>query len=120
MKKVNQLKKWTEGIGAKRAKYVPHGTLEEYRGVDGIKRGLPICYRNKIYSEEEREKLWIEKLNKGERWIGGTCVKRKNYKTDGEFEKACITTLEERRREARRRNEEVNEFDKEKYRLHLS
>ena len=24
--------KWTEGIGAKRAKYVPHGTLEEYRG----------------------------------------------------------------------------------------
>ena len=51
-------------------------------------------------SEEEREKLWIEKLDKGKRWIGGTCVKRKNYKTDEEFEKACITTLEERRREA--------------------
>ena len=24
-------KKWTEGIGAERAKYVPHGTLEEFR-----------------------------------------------------------------------------------------
>ena len=58
-------KKWTEGIGAERAKYVPRETLEEYRGVDGIKRGLPIYYRNLIYTEEEREKLWIEKLNKG-------------------------------------------------------
>ena len=37
-----------------------------------------------------------------------------------EFEKACITTLEERRREARRRgNEEVNDFDKKQYRKQL-
>ena len=75
-------KKWTEGIGAKRAKYVPHETLEEYRGADGIKRGLPIYYRNLIYTEEEREKLWIEKLDKGERWIGGTSVKRLSIKGD--------------------------------------
>ena len=27
--------KWTEGIGAKRAKYVPRATLEEYRGARG-------------------------------------------------------------------------------------
>ena len=113
-------KKWTEGMGAERAKYVPHGTLEEYRGVDGIIRGLPIYYRNIIYTEEEREKLWIEKLNKGERWIGGTCIKRKNYNSDEDFENQCVKVLEERRREARRRgNEEVKEFDKEKYRKQL-
>ena len=113
-------KKWIKGVDAKRAKYVPHGTLEEYRGVDGIKKGLPIYYRNLIYTEEEREKLWIEKLNKGERWIGGSCIRRKNYYSDEEFEKACITTLEERRREARRReNEEVNDFDKKQYRKQL-
>ena len=79
--------KWTEGIGAKRAKYVTRGTLEEYIGADGIKRGLPIYYRNKIYTEEEREKLWIEKLDKGERWIGGSCIRRKNYNSDEEYEK---------------------------------
>ena len=81
---------------------------------------MPLYYRNKIYSEEEREKLWIEKLNKGERWIGGSCIRRKNYKSDEEFENACIKTLEERRREARRRgNEEVNDFDKKQYRKQL-
>ena len=42
-----------------------------------IEKGLPIYYRNLIYTEEEREKLWIEKLNKGERWIGGSCIRRK-------------------------------------------
>ena len=112
--------KWIKGVDAKRAKYVPHGTLEEYRGVDGIKRGMPIYYKNLIYTEEEREKLWIEKLNKGERWIGGSCIRRKNYNSDEDFEKACIKTLEERRREARRRgNEKVKEFDKERYRKQL-
>ena len=32
---------------------------------------LPIYYRNKIYTEEEKEKLWLEKLDKEERWICG-------------------------------------------------
>ena len=109
-----------KSIGAKRAKYVPHGTLEEYRGIDGIKRGLPMYYRNKIYSETEREKLWIEKLDKGERWIGKSCIKRKNYETEDEFEKACIEKLEEERRSAAiRRNIEIKEYDKEKYRKQL-
>ena len=32
---------------------------------------MPIYYRNKIYSEEEREKLWIQKLNSNTRYILG-------------------------------------------------
>ena len=32
---------------------------------------MPIYYRNKIYSEEEREKLWIEKLDKQKRYVNG-------------------------------------------------
>ena len=35
---------------------------------------LPIYYRNQIYSEEEREKLWLNKLDKQERWICGERV----------------------------------------------
>ena len=31
-------------------------------------------YRNKIYTEEEREKLWLEKLDKEERWVCGEKV----------------------------------------------
>ena len=30
---------------------------------------MPIYWRNKIYNDEEREKLWLYKLNKQERYI---------------------------------------------------
>lgn len=43
----------------------------------GHKIGLSIYYRNKIFTEEEREKLWIEKIDKGVRYIGG-----KEYRND--------------------------------------
>lgn len=53
-------------------KYKPNGkTKEHYNTRQGIKLGLPIYFRNMIYTEEEREKLWIEKLDKQERWICG-------------------------------------------------
>lgn len=46
-------------------------TSELYTTRGGSKLAIPIYYRNKIYSEEEREKLWIEKLNKEERFVNG-------------------------------------------------
>ncbi len=46
-------------------------TNETYRTRTGHKITLPIYWRNKIYTEEEREKLWIQKLNKEERWVMG-------------------------------------------------
>ena len=52
------------------AKYKENGeTKETYINSQGFKMALPMYYRNKIYSEEEREKLWIEKLDKEERWV---------------------------------------------------
>ena len=50
-------------------------TNELYRTSDGSKIAMPIYWRNKIYSEEEREKLWLIKLDKNERWIMGEKVK---------------------------------------------
>ena len=47
---------------------------ETYRCKNGAKINLPIYYRNKIYTEEEREKLWLIKLDKDERWICGERV----------------------------------------------
>ncbi len=71
-------------------KYKENGETDElYRTRDGIKLALPIYYRNKIYTENEREKLWIEKLDKGERYILGRKVKN---------EKDYYKTLEEARK----------------------
>lgn len=46
-------------------------TEEYYRCANGQKIPLPIYYRNKIYNEEERELLWINKLNKQKRYVMG-------------------------------------------------
>ena len=42
---------------------------------NGAKINLPIYYRNKIYTEEERELLWLHKLDKGEQYIGGVKIR---------------------------------------------
>lgn len=65
------------GIGAKYFKredwkfnkYRGEDTREYYVFRNGAKAMLPRYYREKIYSEEEREKLWIQKLEKGDTWV---------------------------------------------------
>jgi len=57
-------------------------TMDSYIKDDGRKSGLPIYYKNKIYSEEEREKLWMYKLDKEERWVNGQKLK---FKTEEEI-----------------------------------
>lgn len=53
-------------------KYKEKGeTKETYTTRQGIKLALPIYYRNKIYSEDEREQLWIKKLDQNVRYILG-------------------------------------------------
>lgn len=57
-------------------------TKEYYRSKEGFKLNLPMYYRNHIYSEEEKEKLWAAKIDKQERYILGT---RYNTKTKEEL-----------------------------------
>lgn len=52
-------------------KYNDDKTDERYTTPNGKKINLPIYYRNKIYSEEEREKLWLNKLDKNIRYVCG-------------------------------------------------
>lgn len=61
----NGLGDWT------RNKYKGIDTNECYRTRTGHKMALPMYWRNKIYSEEEKEKLWLQKLDKQERWVCG-------------------------------------------------
>ena len=63
-------------------KFKGNETSETYRTNTGHKIALPIYWRNKIYTEEEREKLWIQKLEKEERWVCGERISVKNNDKD--------------------------------------
>lgn len=52
-------------------KYDGENTKETYTTRQGNQRALPIYLRNKIYTDEEREELWIQKLNKQVRYVLG-------------------------------------------------
>lgn len=62
---------YIERIDSKKNKYKRNETNEKYQTRNGQKMDLPIYYRNAIYSDEEKEKLWLEKLDKDERWVMG-------------------------------------------------
>ena len=49
-------------------------TREFYKTSKGYKVGLPKYYRNKAFTEEEREKLWIHKLDKGIVYVMGNPI----------------------------------------------
>ena len=60
-------------------KYNENGeTRETYKTDSGQKINLPIYWRNKIYSDEEKENLWIKKLDKQERYVDGIKVDTSN------------------------------------------
>lgn len=46
-------------------------TIEYYRTSSGHKLSLPIYYRNLLYTEEQKEELWLYKLDKEVRYING-------------------------------------------------
>lgn len=63
---------YTKRLDAKLNNYKEQGNTDEsYTTRQGRKINLPIYWRNKIYTEEQREKLWLEKLDKQERWVNG-------------------------------------------------
>lgn len=46
-------------------------TKETYKTPTGHEIALPIYWRNKIYTEQQREQLWLQRLDRNERWIMG-------------------------------------------------
>jgi hypothetical protein len=64
-------KTYTETYNSNRNKFNKEKTIETYKNKQGHEMSLPIYYRNKIYNEKEREKLWINKLERNERFIMG-------------------------------------------------
>lgn len=52
-------------------KFKDKETKDFYTLPDGNKLALPIYYRNNLFSEEEREKLWIQKIEQDTRYVNG-------------------------------------------------
>ena len=67
-------KGYWKSYNARRNRYVQSETNENYKLPDGSEVPLPQYYRNYIYTDEEKEKLWIEKQERGYRYIGGEKV----------------------------------------------
>lgn len=57
-------------------------TKEYYITRTGHKLKLPMYLRNKLYNDEEKEKLWLEKLDKQVRWVNGTKIDIKDGEED--------------------------------------
>lgn len=67
-------KGYWKSYNARRNRYVPGRTNENYKLPNGTEIPLPQYYRNYIYTDREKEKLWIEKQERGYRYIGGEKV----------------------------------------------
>lgn len=67
-------------------RYKENETKEYYKTRTGIKLALPIYYRNKIYTDDEKERLWIEKIEDKKTWVMGERVKLNDDKGLKEYE----------------------------------
>lgn len=76
---------YTESNNSKGNKYKKGNTNESYRTGTGHKINMPIYWRNKIYSDEEREKLWLEKLDKNERYVCGERIRIRSKEEEEEY-----------------------------------
>jgi hypothetical protein len=70
--------KYETSYNAKRNRYRGKETKETYKLEDGNELPLPKYYHDKIYTEDEREKLWIIKQERGYRYIAGEKVSTDN------------------------------------------
>lgn len=75
-------KNYTSTKRAKQNHYKKNNTRTYYKTPEGLKLSLPIYYRNKIYNDEQREQLWMELLDKQERWVNGIKVDISNGNED--------------------------------------
>lgn len=75
-------------------KFNKEETREYYIDEKGKKKGLPIYWRNLLWNENERNKLWCYKLDKEERYIFGTKYDVSSTEKLMDFLK-CLKTAQE-------------------------
>lgn len=88
-------KKYLDSYNSQTNKYKGTKTNETYRLPNGAKIGLPVYYRNNIYNDNEREKLWLQKLDKQERWVCGIKIDVSNSAGERRYY-AILKTMQEK------------------------
>lgn len=73
---------YKDSYNAQRNKYNGTKTKESYKTKSGHEINLPTYWRNKLYTDEQKEQLWINKLNKGEKWIMGEKINTNNHEEE--------------------------------------
>lgn len=69
-------------LNAKNNKYNGENTQEYYLTRKGAKISLPTYYRNKLYTDEQKEQLWINKLNSKVKWVNKVKIQITAEKTE--------------------------------------
>lgn len=87
-------------------------TNECYITRNGYRMGMPAYWRNKIYTDDEREKLWIEKLNKNIRYVMGEKIDISKGET--EYYK-ILKWYQNRNTEMGYGNDKSNNWEKKEY-----
>lgn len=70
---------YTKRPDAKRNEFKEADTTTTYKTREGYEQAMPIYWRNKLYNDEQREKLWLHLLDKNERWVLGQKCKADDY-----------------------------------------
>lgn len=83
---------------AEKNKFRGNDTREYYRLDSGKKVGLPMYYRNAIYTEEERGNLWTQILDKNERYVMGEKIDVSDEKGEAEYYKSLEYYREKNRK----------------------
>ncbi|WVR22114.1 MAG: replication initiation protein [Malazfec virus 2] len=65
---------YIEGVNKFKHSYRGNRTQDWYTTKEGYKIAMPKYYRRKLYSDEEREDLWMTRLNEGKNYIRGEKV----------------------------------------------
>lgn len=75
-------KGFVDRIDALRNRFQGKDTIETYKNRKGYEMGMPVYYRNLLWTEEEREKLWLQRLDEEVRYVNGVKVDISNGSED--------------------------------------
>lgn len=75
--------------------YNRNETKETYTTKKGFKIAMPMYYRNHIYNEEERENLWIQKLDENIRYVCGIEINMNEKNAEERYFKVLETHRKE-------------------------
>lgn len=64
-------------------------TNEMYRFKNGCQTPLPRYYKEKLFTEEERQKLWIYKTEEGYKYVMGEKIRVTNEEEEKEYKNIC-------------------------------